>query len=134
MIQRIQSIYLTLTSLVLLGGLFFYPHRLFYNAEEINVFKHPLMFLLLALTALAPLIVVFLYKKRQLQFVFNRLLILILFLFLTLHFIGYVKLETATANQVAPLISYLIAVILLVLANKAIKRDEDLVRAADRIR
>ncbi|MGB0198886.1 MAG: DUF4293 family protein [Flavobacteriaceae bacterium] len=134
MIQRIQSIYLTLTSLVLLGGLFFYPHRLFYNAEEINVFQHPLLSFMLALMALGPLAVVFMYKKRQLQFVLNRLLILILFLFLTLHLIGYVKIETATANQVVPLISYLIAVILLVLANKAIKRDEDLVRAADRIR
>ena len=134
MIQRIQTLYLILTSLVLGLGLFFYPNRLFYTYTEVNVYDHPTLFLMLTLTVVGPLAVVFLYKKRQLQFVLNRLLILLVLTFWILHVIGYIKLDSGAIGQVVPMVSYLLSIFLLVLANKAIKRDQDLVRAADRIR
>ena len=134
MIQRIQTLYLILTSLVLGLSLFFYPSRLFYTNAEVNVCEHPVLLLMLTLIAAGPLAVVFLYKKRQLQFVLNRLLILLVLTFWTLHVIGYIKLDSDTTGQVVPMVGYLLSIFLLVLANKAIKRDEDLVRAADRIR
>lgn len=134
MIQRIQSLYLSLTSLVLGLSLFFYPNRLLYTTVEVNACENLGLLLILVLIAVGPMAVVFLYKNRQLQFVLNRLLILMLMILWALHGIAYVKLDMSATDQVAPMVGYLLSIFLLVLANKAIKRDEDLVRAADRIR
>ncbi len=134
MIQRIQSLYLILTSLFQGLGLFFYPNRLLYNGEAVLFSQHFLMLVILILMTIGPTLVVFLFKNRQLQFVLNRLLILVTMLVWAVHVVGYVKLEATAFSQVMPMLIYLSNIVLLVLANKAIKRDEDLVRAADRIR
>jgi hypothetical protein len=44
------------------------------------------------------------------------------------------NIETYSQDQIWVTISYLLTVILLALSNRAIKKDEDLVRAADRLR
>jgi len=134
MIQRIQSLYLILTSLFQGLGLVFYPNRLLYNGEAVLFSQHFLMLVILVLLTTVPTLVVFLFKKRQLQFVLNRLLILATLLVWAVHVVGYVKLEATASSQMMPMLIYLLNIVLLVLANKAIKRDEDLVRAADRIR
>lgn len=134
MIQRIQSLYLILTSLFQGLGLVFYPNRLLYNGDAVLFSQHFLMLVILVLLTTVPTLIVFLYKNRQLQFVLNRLLILSTLLVWAVHVVGYVKQETTSSSQMMPMLIYLSNIVLLVLANKAIKRDEDLVRAADRIR
>jgi F0F1-type ATP synthase membrane subunit a len=134
MIQRIQSLYLILSAILQGLGLTFYPKRLLFSAEEVVYSHHLTMLIVFILLTLGPLIVVFLFKNRQLQFVLNRLLIAANLVVWAIHVVGYIKLETADVTQTAPMFLYLLYMLFLVLANKAIKRDEDLVRASDRIR
>uniref|UniRef100_UPI00359453E2 DUF4293 family protein n=1 Tax=Pricia sp. TaxID=2268138 RepID=UPI00359453E2 len=75
-------------------------------------------------------------KKRKNQFVLNRLnLILNLFL---LGFFVYRSLnlsgETSVSEKGIGMLIPIISIVLLVLANRAIKKDEDLVKSVDRLR
>ena len=88
-----------------------------------------------ASSALA-LITIFLFKKRKNQFVFNRLNI-ILNLFL-LGFFVYRSLnlsgETSVSEKGIGMLIPVFSIVFLVLANRAIKKDEDLVKSVDRLR
>ncbi|MBT8179673.1 MAG: DUF4293 family protein, partial [Eudoraea sp.] len=86
--------------------------------------------------AVFALIAVFLYKNRKNQFVLNRLnLILNLFL---LGFFVYRSLslsgETAVSEKGIGMLIPIFSIVFLALANKAIKKDEDLVKSVDRLR
>jgi len=143
MIQRIQTVYLLLSS-VICGGLIF-VFSLWENFEK-KVFAPELIFrttillkiipVLFFLAAIGALVTIFLFKNRKLQFAIGRLLILInLFL---LGVLVYVSLtlpgEVSISEKGIGMFLPIIAVLLIVLANKAIKKDEDLVKSADRLR
>jgi hypothetical protein len=76
------------------------------------------------------------YKKRQQQFVFNRLnmilnlILLGLFVYRSLNISGEASVSEKGIGMFLPIIS----IVFLVLANKAIKKDEDLVKSVDRLR
>jgi hypothetical protein len=76
------------------------------------------------------------FKKRQTQFVLNRLTIILnfillgFFVFRTLNLSGEVQISMKGIGMFLPTIS----IVLLVLANRAIKKDEDLVKSVDRLR
>ncbi|WP_405608402.1 DUF4293 domain-containing protein [Polaribacter sp. Asnod1-A03] len=143
MIQRIQSIYLLLASLVS-GGLIFvfdlwenlkgevYILDLFLR-ESFLLKIVPILFLLSAITSLID---VFLFKKRQLQFVVGRLIILTnlillgLLVYVSLTLPGEISISEKGIGMFLPIL----AILLVVLANKAIKKDEDLVKSVDRLR
>ena len=79
---------------------------------------------------------IFWYRNRQNQFVINRLnLISQLFL---LGFFVYRSLnvsgEVATSEKGIGMLIPIFSIVFLVLANRAIKKDEDLVKSADRLR
>ena len=79
---------------------------------------------------------IFWYRNRQNQFVINRLnLISQLFL---LGFFVYRSLnvsgEAATSEKGIGMLIPIFSIVFLVLANRAIKKDEDLVKSADRLR
>jgi asparagine N-glycosylation enzyme membrane subunit Stt3 len=88
------------------------------------------------IAAITAVISIFLYKKRINQFIVNRLNI-ILNLFL-LGFFVYRSLslsgESLLSQKGIWIVFPLISIVLLILANKAIKRDEDLVKSVDRLR
>ncbi len=143
MIQRLQSIYLLLASIVS-GGLIFVfnlwntiKEKIFVVdlfLEEAFTFKIiPLMFFA---SAILSLIALFLFKNRKLQFVIGRVIILInLFLlgvliYLSLNLSG----ETVVSEKDIGMFLPILVVLLIVLANKAIKKDEDLVKSVDRLR
>lgn len=143
MIQRIQTIYLFLASLVS-GGLIFIFNLWNTIKEKIFVvdllsnegiaFKLiPLMFIM---SAILSLIAIFFFKNRKLQFVIGRLIILInlfllgLLIYLSLTLSG----ETLVSEKGIGMFLPIIAILLVVLANKAIKKDEDLVKSVDRLR
>jgi len=95
---------------------------------------------ILGLTALLAFITIFLYKRRLVQMRLIRFDLLLNIVYLALIFFYYVPdLETITdtsADYISEPGIYLsiVSVVLLILANRFIKKDEKLVRAADRLR
>ena len=79
---------------------------------------------------------IFNFKNRQRQFVINRLSMI--FNFILLGFFVYRSLnlsgETNVSEKGIGMFLPAISIVLLVLANKAIKKDEDLVKSVDRLR
>ncbi len=96
----------------------------------------PLWIAAFLLSAALALISVFLYGNRKNQFVLNRLnMILNLFL---LGFFVYRSLnlsgETIVSEKGIGMLIPVFSIVFLVLANRAIKKDEDLVKSVDRLR
>ena len=136
MIQRIQSIYLII--IALLGGVGPFVAYLWLDTNGKEFFAQNDIVVSLAFYASGALglIALFLFKKRQNQFVINRLNI-ILNLFL-LGFFVYRSLnlsgETLVSEKGIGMLIPVFSIVFLVLANRAIKKDEDLVKSVDRLR
>lgn len=137
MLQRIQTIYLIM-AFVATGILpFFLP--LWTTADgKLHYFMNNAMYvLLLGLSTTLSLVSIISYKKRQNQFVMGRinmilnLIVLGLFVFKILNSISE---KPEILEKGFGLILPLMAIVFLVLANKAIKKDEDLVKSVDRLR
>ena len=103
------------------------------NVEAIELKLVPIMFML---SALLVLIAIFMFKNRKLQFVLNRLNILVnLFLLgLLLYYLLNLPGEVAISKKGIGVFLPVVNVLLLVLANKAIQKDENLVKSVDRLR
>ncbi|WP_440122461.1 DUF4293 domain-containing protein [Tenacibaculum sp. Ill] len=144
MIQRIQSIYLLVAGIIS-GGLTFL-FSLWSNSQTNTIYildlfsgnsilekSIPVLFFISALVAIAT---IFLFKNRQLQFVLNRLNILInLFLLGVLIYLSQtLSGEASVSEKGIGMFFPIIVILLLVLANRAIKKDEDLVKSVDRLR
>jgi uncharacterized membrane protein len=102
--------------------------------SESNLLKLiPVLFLVAAIFAF---VAIFIFKNRRLQFVIGRFTILINLILLGL--LIYVSLtlpgEASVSEKGIGMFIPILAILLLVLANKAIKKDEDLVKSADRLR
>ena len=143
MIQRIQSIYLLLATVA--SGAFIFVFNLWNNFKEavfaLDLFSRdsyllkliPVLFLL---STIASFLSVFLFHDRKLQFVIGRLVILINLLLLGI--LSYISLtlpgEVSISEKGIGMFLPILVVLFVVLANKAIKKDEDLVKSADRLR
>ncbi|MDC1324504.1 DUF4293 domain-containing protein [Flavobacteriaceae bacterium] len=135
MLQRIQSLYLLIAA-VCSGGL---SQRLSLwsvgNTVEFAFDSLEYMILFLA-SALLSMISIFLFKTRQTQFVLGRLNIILnlillgLFIYRLLNVSG----ETANSEKGIGLLLPILSIVLLAIANKAIKKDEALVKSVDRLR
>jgi hypothetical protein len=137
MIQRIQTIYLLLTFLIT-GVLFFFIPLWTLNTGKAFYFMQDQVYtVLLGLSTMLTVISIISYKKRQNQFVMGRLNIILnlillgLFVYRSLNLSG----EAVTVSEKGiGMFLPIVAIVLLVLANKAIKKDEDLVKSVDRLR
>jgi len=136
MIQRIQTIYLLITGL--LAGVLPFWLNLWSDVAGNVVFARNELLISSAFYSSAALavIAILLYKNRKNQFVANRLnMILNLFL---LGFFVYRSLnlsgETVVSEKGIGMLIPVFSIVFLVLANKAIKKDEDLVKSVDRLR
>jgi len=137
MIQRIQTIYLILSAGIS-GGLIF-VFNLWITINETEFFaKEELLYLGLFLgSALLSLIAIFMFKNRQNQFVLGRLNIILNLILLGLFVYRSLSLSGETSDVSEKGIGMLLpifSIVFLVLANKAIKKDEDLVKSVDRLR
>ncbi|WGH76953.1 DUF4293 domain-containing protein [Tenacibaculum tangerinum] len=145
MIQRIQSIYLFIAAIV--AGVLPFWAGLWTNAKtNANVYSIDLFLentllqkcvpILFFISALVAIVTIFLFKNRQLQFVLNRLNILInLFLLgLLIYLSQTLSGEASVSEKGIGMFFPIVVILLLVLANKAIKKDEDLVKSVDRLR
>ena len=142
MIQRIQSIYLLLVIFLSIGTPFFF--KLWVKADNevfaIDLFAYesilyklvPISFIISALLAL---ITIFRFNDRQQQFVFGRIIILInlfllgILIYLSLNIPGEIFSEKGIGMFIPSIV-----ILFSVLANKAIRKDENLVKSVDRLR
>lgn len=136
MIQRIQTIYLFVSALIM-GSLFmWFPTVLGEDGSVIIERNEPLVFGLIFISIALAIISILSFKKRQLQFVLNRLNIISNFILLGVFVYRSLTLsgETFVSEKGIGVLLPIISIVFLVLANKAIKRDEDLVKSVDRLR
>jgi len=155
MLQRIQSIYLLFAGL-LIWALFLFPlvHNIYINGvpstigvtgvyQDVNGRQtHTQTFVaLIAATAIVgalSFILIFLYKnrKQQMALCYGYIVVVIGHYFWMVQtvksFAGDVELSTKNFGIGALLSS--ISIVLVLLAAKAVQRDEKLVRSADRLR
>lgn len=137
MIQRIQSLYMILVAAIAGGLPFVFSLYTLEKGGEVFA-KDDLLYLGLFLgSAVLALITIFLFKNRKLQFVLNRfnilfhLILLGIFVYRMLNLPGEV--DTISEKGIGVILP-IISIVLLVLANRAIKKDEDLVKSVDRLR
>ncbi len=136
MLQRIQTIYLLIAAGVSAGLIFVF--HLWITNESISVYAkdNMLYFGLFIGSAILSLIAIFMYKNRKSQFVLGRLNIILNFILL--GFFVYQSLnisgETAVSEKGIGMLLPIVSIVFLALANKAIKKDEDLVKSVDRLR
>lgn len=136
MLQRIQTVYMLLVALA--AGLLPFWASLWSDAAGTPVFAREILWISLAFyaSAVLALLAIARYKTRQQQFVLNRLnLLLNLFLlgsfvYRTLNLSG----ETSVSEKGIGLLIPVFSIVFLVLANRAVKRDEELVKSVDRLR
>jgi len=136
MIQRIQTFYLVLVSLI--AGVLPFFLALWIDTEGQLVYAKNELWIFVGLLAAATLamISIFLFKKRQHQFVINRLNMLLnlillgFFVYRSLNLSGEMQVSEKGIGMLIPVFS----IVFLVLANRAIKKDEDLVKSVDRLR
>lgn len=137
MIQRIQTLYLVL-SFIITGVLpFVFPLWSTVDGKEYLFMQNQLYVILFGLSTTSSLLSIISYKKRQHQFVIGRLNIILnlillgLFVYHSLNLSG----ETpAVSEKGIGMFLPILAIVLLGFANKAIKKDEDLVKSVDRLR
>ncbi len=144
MIQRIQSVYLLMATLLSAGLIFlvdlwktvegtqFFAMDSFASGNKLLMSMSALFFV----SALITFIAIFQFKKRQLQFVLGRLSILINFILLGIlvYFTQNLSGEMNVSEKGIGLLIPVFTIVLVVLANKAIKKDEELVKSVDRLR
>ena len=158
MIQRIQTIFLALVAISCIL-LFFFPLANYYDVVNGNykffiqgvkymdpepqvrfgtLFALPLI-IMVAASFIFSVGTLFLYKNRPLQIrliTFNVLLNIILLI--VIFFFYATKIKTMTLiepeYQYPGMILPLISLVLLILSHRFIRKDENLVRSADRIR
>ena len=136
MLQRIQSVYMFLV-VITSGVLPFWVH-LWTDVQGAAVYAQDDMVYsaLFLASAVLAFLTIFLFKNRQRQFVLNRLNIILnffllgFFVYRSLMVSGEMNISEKGIGMLLPIIS----IVFLVLANKAIKKDEDLVKSVDRLR
>ena len=137
MIQRIQTIYLLL-AFVVTGILpFVFPLWTMSDGKDYFFMQNQIYVIVSGLSTTLTLLSIVSYKKRQNQFVIGRLNIILnlillgLFVYRSLNLSG----ETVFVSEKGiGMFLPILAIVLLALANKAIKKDEDLVKSVDRLR
>ena len=142
MIQRIQSIYLLLVIFLSIGAPFFF--KLWVEADnEVFAFDlfayesilYKLVPISFIISALLALITIFRYNDRQQQFGLGRIIIFInlfllgILIYLSLNIPGEIFSEKGIGMFIPSIV-----ILFSVLANKAIRKDENLVKSVDRLR
>ncbi|MBI9068543.1 MAG: DUF4293 domain-containing protein [Salinivirgaceae bacterium] len=151
MIQRIQSIYL-FAAAVLAILFYLFPLAVFDNSTEVFEFyachikssqNTDLGFNLIplavlpVLSTLISLLAIFSFKNRALQMKLGKLNYLVLFSVLIVSGIYFNKMSgivNAAGNPGFIAIFPVISIIFVFMANRAIKKDDRLIKSADRIR
>ncbi|MBE98920.1 MULTISPECIES: DUF4293 domain-containing protein [Flavobacterium] len=140
MLQRIQTVYLFL-AFIATGVLpFIFPLWVNGNGTDYYFVGNLAFVALLGLSTTLSAISILTYKKRKRQFVMNRLNIILnlillgLFVYRLLNLSGETDPDKVVSEKGIGMFIPIISIVLLSLANRAIKKDEDLVKSVDRLR
>jgi len=136
MLQRVQTLYLAVA--FLFAGILPLFLSLWTTVAKVDIMAmdYLIYIALFGFSSLLALISIFSFKNRQNQFVINRLNMILNFILIgllvynSLTLSGEAKVSEKGIGMLLPIFS----IVFLVLANKAIKKDEDLVKSVDRIR
>lgn len=135
MIQRIQTVYLAICCILSVVTTFLLS---LWTVDKMVVFPTDVTFAMVCFLGIAilALVSIFLFKNRKMQFVVNRLNIILSFILLGFFVYRILNLsgEAEVSEKGIGVIIPIFCVVLLVLANKAIKKDENLVKSVDRLR
>lgn len=151
MIQRVQSVYFLIAAIVVMLP-YFFPIASFVSGEfiyqlfachvkspdaDVSMFNVIPMALLTFASFVISVVALFLFKNRKLQMKVGRLGVIVLLSVMGLEVFYYLSMQTqlATIGQIGfgaaiPLLS----LIFVLLAIRGVKKDEALIRSADRIR
>jgi len=136
MLQRIQTVYLLVALFISAGLVFLFPLWKLNDGTQVFAETNMLYIGLFLGSAILSLVGIFVYKNRKLQFVLGRLNIILNFILLgffvyqSLNLSGEAEVSEKGIGMVLPIVS----IVFLAMANKAIKKDEDLVKSVDRLR
>ncbi|QQL48328.1 DUF4293 domain-containing protein [Mucilaginibacter ginkgonis] len=155
MIQRIQTVYLFFAGL-LIFALFFFPlaHHVYVNnvpsmikvtgiyqdngSQQMQTQSFTALTIATAVVALVPIVIIFLFRnrKRQANFCYLAMAIIIGYSFWTAQTVKNVvgDIVLGTNNLGIGIFLSCISIFLLIMAMKAIRKDDALVRSADRLR
>ena len=140
MIQRIQTIYL-LIAFIATGVLpFVFPLWTTENGEHYYFIRNLAYVALFGLSTTLSIVSTLTYKKRKNQFVMGRLNIILnlillgLFIYQSLNISGETDHALVVSEKGIGMLLPIVSIVFLSLANKAIKKDEDLVKSVDRLR
>ena len=129
MIQRIQTVFLLFNFFYLLIIYLFFDIKFF----AVTIFDHEILIEIYIISCLIiTFISILLFKKRFAQLFSNKIQIflhLIYFLIIAIEFF-----VSESFNSFTKLLIPIICLIFIFLANKFIKKDEDLIKSIDRIR
>ena len=136
MIQRIQSLYLIVA--ILLNGVLSFYLPLWTTSDNVEIYalSQPVALSLFLISVLISIITLFSFKRRKRQFILGRINIILnfvlvgVFAYWTLSLPGEMDISEKGIGMLLPIIS----IVFIALANKAIKKDEDLVKSVDRLR
>jgi hypothetical protein len=138
MIQRIQTIYLFLTFLTVGILPFIFPLWTLNDGKDYFFMQNQIYVIFFGLSTAITIYSIISFKKRQTQFVANRLNIVLNLILLGLFVYHSLNLSGETTAVVSKkgigMFLPILAIVFLALANKAIKKDEDLVKSVDRLR
>jgi membrane-associated HD superfamily phosphohydrolase len=150
MIQRIQSIFLGLAALFLLSTVFLPVAEMIREGQTMGILLSGLMDeetglfeqnlwqpTLCFMTAFISIATIFMYKDRNRQMRITRLnMILTAFLSISTPVMARMQMlrDTDLIIYKVPVVFPAVAAILLYLAFRGIKKDDDLVKSADRLR
>lgn len=145
MIQRIQSLFYLLSA-ICTGGLFYFPFASstksatpFMDDQIYNVFDHTAMLVICGLAILIPLVAIFMFKNRSTQLrmgIFGIIAAVLLVAVAALLFMnaGQTMDSAGTVNDGVGLYLPIGSILFLALANRFVKKDENLVQSMDRLR
>lgn len=155
MLQRIQTVYLTLVIccciILCFFNLFVFPvpdgiYQLsviktsFIRDAKVSVLSYNLPLLLINfLISILTLVTIFRYDNRLFQMKFINIIMLLILIFIGVLFYNYRQLVSLSGSTNTFSINWIIIfvpiqLIFLFLARNGIKKDENLVRSADRLR
>lgn len=137
MIQRVQTIYLFLAFIVTGMLPYFIPLWSMSDGKAYLFLQNQAYIAAFGISTTLSIVSIISFKKRQNQFVINRLNIILNLILLGLFVYRSLNLSGETQVVLEKGIGMflpIVAIVLLVFANKAIKKDEDLVKSVDRLR
>lgn len=129
MIQRVQTIYLLFSIFFMIGITYFLPVLISLEGDGFFTYQSMYAHITILASSFLSLYSIFLFKNRKKQLLINQIS---KFLLSATFFILFFTKGDLLPNK--GMFVFIIPYVLILLANRFIKKDEKLVQSADRIR